>query len=207
LIKSLKKELMKKLLLVMAAIFIVAVSNAQLPGISFGPKIGVNLDQVTTNLSTINDKMKTGYDLGVFLRLGGKCYFQPELLYSTSGVNFSNIPIGSPSKIDLKSINVPLMFGARLINLKVVNVRILGGPIASFLVNKQVDYNGVASSTKTVSFNNAKWGAQVGAGVDVLMFTLDVRYKIDFNRNVTQQANDFSWDKQAVNVTLGWKLF
>jgi len=39
------------------------------------------------------------------------------------------------------------------------------------------------------------------------MFTLDVRYNVDFNRNVTQQANDFSWNKQAVNVSLGWKLF
>ena len=191
----------------MAAMFIVAVSNAQLPGISFGPKIGVNLDKVTTNLSTINDKMKTGYDLGVFLRIGGKCYFQPELLYSTSGVNFSNAPIGSPSKIDLKSINVPLMFGARLINLKVVNLRILGGPIASFPVNKKVDYNGIASTTREITYKDAKWGAQIGAGVDVLMFTFDVRYNLDFNRNVSQQANDFSWDKQAVNFTLGWKLF
>ena len=198
---------MKKLLVVIAAMFIVAVSNAQLPGISFGPKIGVNLDKVTTNVSTVTDKMKTGYDLGVFLRVGGKCYFQPELLYSTSGVNFSNAPIGSPSKIDLKSINVPLMFGARLLNLKIVNVRVLGGPIASFLVDKQVDYNGVATATKTVSFKDAKWGAQFGAGVDVLMFTLDVRYNLDFNRNVSQQANEFSWDKQAVNVSLGWKLF
>jgi hypothetical protein len=200
---------MKKLLLVLAAMFIVAVSNAQLPGISFGPKIGVNLDKVTTNLSRINDKMKTGYDLGVFLRIGGKCYFQPELLYSTSGVNFSNVPVGSgsPSKIDLKSINVPLMFGARLINLKIVNVRILGGPIASFPVNKKVDYEGVPSSTQKVTYKDAKWGAQFGAGVDVLMFTFDVRYNVDFNRNVTQQANDFSWNKQAVNFTLGWKLF
>ena len=199
---------MKKLLLVLAAMCIVAVSNAQLPGISFGPKIGVNMSQLTTSPgSAISDQLKTGYDLGVFLRVGGKCYFQPELLYSTSGVNFSNVPIGSPSKIDLKSINVPLMFGARLINLKVVNVRILGGPVASFLVDKKVDYNGVASSTKSISFNDSKWGLQVGAGVDVLMFSLDVRYNMDFNKQMSQQVSDFDWKKQAVTVSLGWKLF
>jgi len=199
---------MKKLLLVLAAMCIVAVSNAQLPGISFGPKIGVNLAQVTTNVGSITDQMKTGYDLGFFLRFGGKCYFQPELLYSSSGVTFSGIiPGGSPSDIKLKSINVPLMFGARLLNLKIVNVRVLGGPIASFIVNKDVTYNGVMDQTKEVSLNNAKWGFQVGAGVDVLMFTLDLRYNVDFNKQFSKQVNGFDWKSQPVNLTLGWKLF
>ena len=187
---------------------IVAISNAQVPGFSFGPKIGVNLSQVTTNVSTITDKMKTGYDLGAFMRIGGKCYFQPELLYSTNGVKFPNAPGGSANDITLKSINVPLMFGARLINLKVVNVRVLGGPVASFLMDKKVGYNDIGGVTrKEVSINNAKWGVQFGAGVDVLMFTLDVRYNYDFNKQISQQANEFEWNKQAVNVTLGWKLF
>jgi hypothetical protein len=199
---------MKKLLLVIAAMCIVAISNAQVLGFSFGPKIGVNLSQVTTNVSTITDQMKTGYDLGAFMRFGGKCYFQPELLYSTSGVKFPSAPGGSANDISLKSINVPLMFGARLINLKVVNVRVLGGPIASFLIDKTVNYNDVGGVTrKEVSINNAKWGVQFGAGVDVLMFTLDVRYNYDFNKQISQQANEFEWNKQAVNVTLGWKLF
>jgi hypothetical protein len=198
---------MKKLLLIMAAMFIVAVSNAQLPGISFGPKIGVNMSQVSLNSSAYTDQMKAGYDLGVFLRLGGKCYFQPELLYSTSGVKFPTSPNGSPNEINLKSINVPMMFGARLLNLKIINVRVLGGPIASFLVDKKVDYNGTVNQTKAIAFKDAKWGVQFGAGIDVLMFTLDVRYNYDLNKQMSQQANDFTWDKQAVNVSLGWKLF
>jgi hypothetical protein len=199
---------MKKLLLVMAAMFIVAISNAQLPGISFGPKIGVNLSQVTTNVGSITDQMKTGYDLGVFLRLGGKCYFQPELLYSTSGVKFNGVPSGSANNIDLKSINVPLMFGARLLNLKIVNVRVLGGPIASFLIDKKVSYNTIGTTTQQdVSLNNAKWGVQAGVGVDVLMFTLDVRYNVDLNKQYKQQVNGFDWKSAPVNVTLGWKLF
>ena len=198
---------MKKLFLVFAIMSIVAISNAQVPGFSFGPKVGVNLSNVTTNLSTITDQMKTGYDLGVFMRFGGKCYFQPELLYSTNGVKFTGAATGSPTEIKLNSINVPLMFGARLLNLKVVNVRVLGGPIASFLVDKQVTYNGAFAQTKEVSIKDAKWGVQFGAGVDVLMFTLDVRYNYDLNKQISQQANDFEWNKQAVNVTLGWKLF
>ncbi len=196
---------MKKLLLVLAALCIVAVSNAQ---ISFGPKIGVNLSSMTTSPGVaISDQLKTGYDLGVFLRIGTKGYFQPEFLYSTSGVKFSNVPVGSPTDITLHNINVPMMFGARLINLKVANVRVLAGPVATFLVNKSVDYNGAVDATKEISFKNSKWGLQAGVGVDILMFTLDVRYNFDFNKQITQQANDFDWSKQAVNVSLGWKLF
>ena len=196
---------MKKLLLILAALCIVSVSNAQ---ISFGPKIGVNLSSMTTSPGVaISDQLKTGYDLGAFLRIGSKCYFQPELLYSTSGVKFSNVPVGSPSNIDLHSINVPLMFGARLVNLKVANIRVLGGPVASFLVDKSVDYNGAASATKEISFKDSKWGLQAGVGVDILMFTLDVRYNFDFNKQVSQQISDFDWSRQAVNISLGWKLF
>ena len=196
---------MKKLILVMTAMCIVAISNAQVPGFTFGPKIGVNLSHVTTSSSAITDQMKTGYDLGVFARFGGSCYFQPELLYATRGVKFTNA--NATTDINLKSINVPLMFGARLINLKVVNVRVLGGPIASFLIDKKVDYSGAVNSTRELSIKDAKWGVQFGAGVDVLMFTLDVRYNLDLNKQIEQQANEFKWDKQAVNVTLGWKLF
>ena len=39
------------------------------------------------------------------------------------------------------------------------------------------------------------------------MFSLDVRYNYDFNKQLEQQANEFEWSKQAVNVSLGWKLF
>jgi hypothetical protein len=202
---------MKKLLLVLAAMCIVAVSNAQ---ISFGPKIGVNLSSMTASPGVaISDQMKAGYDLGAFLRIGTKCYFQPELLYSTSGVKFSNAPIGAPTDISLHNINVPLMFGARILNLKVANVRVLGGPVATFLVDKSVNYNGFVDETKAINIKDSKWGLQVGAGVDVLMFSLDVRYNFDFNKqitqnkSVTQQVSDFDWSKQAVTVSLGWKLF
>ena len=198
---------MKKILLVIAALGIVAVSNAQVPGFSFGPKIGVNMSQFPSNATSVKDQLKTGYDLGVFMRLGGKCYFQPELLYATRGVTFTDVPTSNTTEIKLKSINVPLMFGARLINLKVINLRVLGGPVASFVTDKTVNYSGTVTATRELSIKDAKWGVQFGAGVDVLMFTLDVRYNYDLNKQITQNANDFKWDKQAINITLGWKLF
>ncbi|NWJ51896.1 MAG: PorT family protein [Bacteroidetes bacterium] len=195
---------MKKLLFVLAALLITGAANAQF---SFGPKIGVNLSQVTTNLNTINDQMKTGLQIGAFVRVGSKVYLQPEFLYSTGGVKLSNVPIGSPTNINVKSIDVPLMLGTRVINLKVANLRLMAGPVASFIVDKQVDYNGAVTATKEVSIKNANWKAQFGAGLDILMFSLDVRYSYDLNNSMEQQAKEFNWEKNSVNVTLGWKLF
>lgn len=195
---------MKKLLFFLTALLMTGAVNAQF---SFGPKIGVNLSQVTTNISTINDEMKTGLQIGAFARIGSKVYLQPELLYSTRGVKFSNVPVGSPTDISLKSIDVPLMVGTRIINLKVANVRLMAGPVASFVINKSVDYNGAAIATKQMSIKDASWKAQFGAGVDVLMFSLDVRYSYDLNSTMDQQIKDFNWEKNSVNVTLGWKLF
>jgi hypothetical protein len=199
-----KSTIMKKVLFFLTALLISGAVNAQF---SFGPKIGVNLDQVTTNLNTINDKMKSGLQIGAYVRLGSKVYLQPELLYSTGGVKLSNVPVGSPSDIKLNSIDVPLLLGTKIVNLKVFNLRLMAGPVASFMVDKKVDYNGTVDATKEVSIKNANWKAQFGAGIDVLMFTLDVRYSYYLNKPLDQQANQFAWNKNSVNVTLGWKLF
>lgn len=51
------------------------------------------------------------------------------------------------------------------------------------------------------------WGLNVGAGIDVLMFTLDVRYQMGLNEVIEKVNNfDFNSKNNVFCVSLGWKI-
>ena len=66
---------------------------------------------------------------------------------------------------------------------------------------------------KEADIEDMLWSLQVGAGVDVLMFTLDVRYNIGLNNVINDielpDGTPVTFDSKAsgFNVSLGWKIF
>jgi len=59
--------------------------------------------------------------------------------------------------------------------------------------------------------SDANWAFQIGAGVDALMFTLDVRYQIGltnlYEGNLPERFDISDIKNNAFLVTLGWKIF
>ena len=101
--------------------------------------------------------------------------------------------------IKLNSIQVPLSVGWRLINLKVVNIRIMGGVTANFITHVEIDNDPPTGSDYWITkddFKNVQWQWQLGAGVDVFMFALDVKYfggiNDIMNTDITVDAQNFS---------------
>jgi hypothetical protein len=108
---------------------------------------GINSNRVTTGtlsgsnsytFSDLKSDASMGYHLGAFARVGGKKLFlQPEVLYSvkkgSTSLNFSanneNYPF--TQELDLKAVQIPLLLGYKLINLKVASLRIFTGPAMS----------------------------------------------------------------------------
>lgn len=200
---------MRKGLLVILMLLVTGVAYSQF---SIGPKLGVNVAKLTTdmdnNLEVVKESSKTGFQFGAFARIGGKVYLQPEILWSTKGGIVEVATSGSQGKLDTKltSIDIPVFVGYKLIKLPLAgNLRVYGGPIASFVTSttiKDASLPGFEDYKST--YKNAIWSLGLGAGVDVLMFTLDVRYEIGLSNasdtdNVTQKSNVF-------NVSLGWKI-
>ena len=204
---------MKKITLLLAAVMMSAVMYGQF---HIGPQIGYTTSNLTTNGTDIQSSMHNNFLVGVFARIGNKVYLQPELNYITQGNTFQFSHGTIQQKVDLKSIQVPLSLGFQLLNLKVVKLRVFAGVAANFVVNKDVSpaegVNVTGDYLTADNFKNANYQYQFGAGVDVLMLTLDVKYYggiSDFtNGSMAYSGSSISSAKaNAFVVTLGWKIF
>jgi len=206
---------MKKIILALVLFLILATgtSYGQL-NIKIGPKVGFNASQLHTNLDSISSQFKSGFQFGIFVRLGKKVYLQPELYYTTEGGVFKSNASSInqwEQNIKLGSLDVPVLIGVSFINSELLNVRILAGPVASFIVNKKISETGVTGPIQDANIKNVNWYIQAGAGVDIWKFTLDVRYQIGLNKMIS----DVDFQNKTVNlntsnnvwvVSLGFKF-
>ncbi len=207
---------MKKLFILVVAVLSSALSYGQL---HFGPQVGFAASNLTLNVDNIENNLKSNFLIGAFVRMGKKIYVQPEVNYYTQGSVFKTPAIGSLSpleqEISLKSLQVPVNLGWRMINLEIVNIRLFGGAVANFILDKQVtttsgnpdDYE---NALVPEDFQDINWQFDVGVGVDVLMFAVDVKYV----GGISNVLNDVKFDGTTVSsksnlcvVTLGWKIF
>jgi len=175
---------------------------------TIGPKVGYNASKLSTDLDTISSGFKSGFQIGVFVRIGKKFYVQPELYYTTQGGVFESNTNNWQQKVNIGSLDLPLLVGFKMLNAKVVNLRILAGPMASFVVNKSVkDAGGILGPIENADLSTINWAIQLGAGLDVLFMTLDVRYQIGLNNIIKDINNATINSKNNVwVVSLGFKI-
>ena len=198
---------MKKILAITLLMLSAILTEAQVPGFNIGPKIGYNTRKLPTDKSDIKSSADGAIQFGLFARIGKKLYLQPEVNYVVKGGTiYKN---GSTNvKIKLNSITVPLLVGYKLVDFKAFNIRLMGGPTASFIINKNVPVGQLQSNFPVKSKNDIKdaiWSLQVGGGVDVLNVTVDVRYEIGIN-NIYQGTEDFKMRNNLLNISAGWKF-
>lgn len=217
-----------RLLSIIFIIFLLFLNTvkAQLP-VTAGVKMGFNSSKMITeitNVSDIVDQTKIGYLAGVYFRINiHKFYIQPEIYYCQKGGDMQYITT-TPSHYSvftqqsiLNTIDVPLLFGLKLLDIKVANLRLMLGPVFSYATNKNIDYqiNGINKNIVQIStteytpsadnIKNTNWGLQAGIGLDVLRFTFDVKYEWGLN-NISN--NPFMNAKpRMLNVSLGMILF
>ena len=198
---------MKKYLTILA---LVLFSTFVFGQFTVGPKVGYNASKLSTNIDTISSNFKSGFSIGAFVRIGKRFYFQPEIYYTTQGGVFEGNTSTSnwKQKVNIGSLDIPALVGFKLIKSKVVNLRILAGPLASFVVNKSVkDAGGILGPIESASINSINWAIQAGAGLDVLFLTLDVRYQIGLNNLIKTVENTEINSKNSVwVVSLGFKI-
>jgi len=221
---------MKKLIIAAALLLTVSYASAQL---NFGIKAGYNsslgindLGSVTSgsyNYKSAKAELSNGFQAGAFLRLGfNKLYFQPELLYAMGKKNYNMTVTNSDNSIagtfdknvKVSTVDVPLLLGFKVLDLKLANVRVFAGPKLRFNAGSTLDYNNI----KGGGFNTAdlqkdvkaaQLGLEAGFGVDVLMLSLDFRYQV-INDMYQTKLSSVTIDNIPANtfvISLGWKIF
>ena len=226
---------MKKLLL--AATLFAFTSSVFAQTFNIGLKAGINSQKITTDspnisgytFSNFKSDVKMGYNIGGFARLGfNKVYIQPELLYSdrkgNTDLNITNssntfetgLTTGLYSQsVDVKSIQVPLLLGYKLLDLKLASVRVFTGPAMSIILNnssmKLTSAGGGAVNPNLYNpdtFKSNVWNWQLGGGVDVGPLVLDVRYEWGLTNVSTGDVSKVGFVNKGNTLTfsLGFKL-
>jgi hypothetical protein len=209
---------MNKKLLILIFVLCVAKLNISQAQFTLGIRGGVNLAQLKTDFKSqsFGDNLqqsldtKLGYVGGIYARIGSKFFIQPELIFSAKGGSINVLKTGSTTQtfdIEYTNFDIPLLLG-----YKFGPIRINAGPMASFKVSS----NGLDDALKTYSsnvgesFKNAAYGYQVGGGVDVGSFSVDLRYEGSLSEvtivDLTNKVN-FSQKGNLWQLTLGLKLF
>ena len=212
---------MKQLLSICLILIIPSGLLAQGP-ISFGPKIGWNSNKLTTDYTAYIEDMRDGAHGGIFFSLYmNRVYLQPEAYFSLRRGELDatlDDPMGSNTKVNisqevtLTTIDIPILLGFKLIDLKLIRFRIWGGPVASYMLNKKyrLNINGENESSRInrSDFKDATWAGQVGAGMDLLFLTLDVGYEFGLQDFLTiESMDDFAFRNNMWFISLGWRLF
>lgn len=224
---------MKKILA--SVLFIALCFSLSAQTFNFGIKGGINSQKIiggeNTGGYTFSDlraDSKAGYHVGVFARMGGKrLYLQPECLYSVKkssyGMNWAidgiqELTYSSQTfdqTFDLKSIQVPLLLGLKLINLKVVSLRVFTGPAMSVILkDSQIKLSDSGSPVVDPTlydpkyFKNNVWDWQAGGGLDIGNLVLDVRYEWGLT-NITEtnpQKISFNNKGNTFTFSVGFKF-
>ena len=241
---------MKKTFLILAALLIMGSSAFALGdiNIAIGPKVGYQTAKLSYQKSDIKAGFANSFTVGLFGRIEiGGLYVQPEVLWFKSSNAFDmtidkenasflglNYPNGLQFTMTRNAMNiqVPVLIGYKF-DLGILSIRPQAGPTANFVIPAKTVIQKSASIDGQAEFpealNNADfdtksiaWGVQVGLGVDLFGFTLDVNYNIGvskiFGADVIQGlspelANKIDLgniDKTKQNmfmVTVGYKLF
>ncbi|MBS2097868.1 porin family protein [Carboxylicivirga linearis] len=169
---------MKKLIVITALLGIIATTNAQ-DRIAIGLKAGfnstkLNLSDVPSEVEVKNEA-KSGFLIGAYgkLRLTESFSIQPELYYAKKTSELSVIDGADSESIDgtFHTWDVPILANLQILDLSVVKVYGIAGPVASFIAKTKTDI------PEWDDFKSTNWTFQAGAGVEVWRLTADVRYE------------------------------
>ena len=195
---------MKKYLLSVALLVAVCISaKAQF---NLGIKGGVNFSQISTD--NVKESTVAGYQAGLFARLGGALYLQPEVYVSSCGGKFdfqsNNTTASASGKVTFTNLNVPLLLGHSF-GSKDLNFRLMVGPVYSYALskNQNFDDNVNGAYQDFGKYNNSTLGFQAGGGVDIGAVTADLRYEgglTKINPNYGQRQNLWA-------LSVGFKFF
>lgn len=177
------------------------------------------------NGQVLKDNLTESYDtrkgsvFGIYTRIGNKFYFGPELYVATKGgtIDLTKTDPNNPAspkilqsiRVSYTNIDLPLLVGYRMLKI----FRITAGPVASFNVGSNQN---LAEALKFYSQNNindsfksASYSYQIGAGVDILRFGLDVRHENSLTEVSNIKLGDQNFQPKAKGwlVTLNYRLF
>ena len=191
---------MKKYLLSVA--FLIAVCIGAKAQVSLGIKGGVNFSKINTD--NFNESTRTGYQAGIFARIGNAFYLQPEVYLSSTGGKFTTTDGNFNADVKFTNLSVPLLLGHSF-GSKNLNFRLMVGPVYTHVLNtdKSFSDNANAAINDFGHYSDGTLGFQAGGGVDLGPITADLRYE----GGLSKINPDFGQRQNLWALSVGFKFF
>lgn len=198
---------MKKipLLLISAALLYGKVSAQTLPSFQFGVKAGTNLTSFSPSkgAGNLGGDNQAGYFGGIWATMGAVgVHFQPELYFAAKDFTL-NADDGNKDKVRVRSLDLPLLVGTRIGALG-FGAHFNTGPVFSYAISKDQTFSTDVAKVFSLDLKSANFAWQVGAGIDVKRFSLDLRYEAGLNSIST--ANGGSTHINLFELGLAYRL-
>jgi hypothetical protein len=196
---------MKRLLTLIVFLLSAQILSAQ---VELGLKGGYTAARLSADPDTVKTSFGSGFHVGGFARIGKKFFLQPEFCYTLQTDKLTGEVTGWGQKVTIGSLDIPVLAGYRFLNAKAVKLRVMAGPVASFVVNRNVkELEDVPGPLKGADINNVNWGIQAGAGADILFLTFDIRYQFGLN-NLIKEVGTSSWNSKNSQwiISVGFRI-
>lgn len=184
-----KKTIIRLIILIMCAMLIPLSIIAQ--DIKAGVKGGVNFSNFASLENVEDQRMRTGFHVGVFAQLPILDGFaiQPEILYNTKGTKATyDVGIAEGDvNFNLNYIDIPVLAVFKL--GESANIHI--GPYVGFLLNSNIDADAVGEFDGEDSFKTLDFGLAGGFALDFETLSVGTRYNLGLtkiNEGITSDA-------------------
>ncbi|PLW99358.1 MAG: hypothetical protein C0593_03365 [Marinilabiliales bacterium] len=139
-----------------------------------------------------------GYQGGVHVRIGKKTFFETGVQWLQSKTEFQSTVdnIIYSDIISVSQLRIPAYLGKRIIKLGIVDLRVNTGPTMR-IVSEVLDND---YHIHKEYFNEAVWSWDFGAGLDILVFSLDVNYELGLSEMISGVSGT---QNDILNITLG----
>jgi hypothetical protein len=164
---------MKKILtysFLLSLVFLPGIALAQL---DIKPAIGINITDFSEDPESGETSGKVGWQIGGTVVMGDKLYGEGGIFWTYKSTEYKSNDNQITFNTEISGIRIPAMIGYKLLSKEntLIGVRAFGG--ASVLIVTTVD----ALELTKDDFNTASWGVFLGAGVDISMFFVDLKYE------------------------------
>ena len=208
----------KKILLFSSALLLLTIAmspNAQaLSPIRFGIKAGIQTQSLKMDGLRWSDLSKSnnfGYQLGAMIQVPlGPVYLQPEIVYNSARFNLNGNLLYSDGGIEQQDVRAKYAVNTVqlpvLVGIKIIFLSVFAGTTLNLLTDTS-NKSGKQGVTFNSSVNKSSVAFQVGAGVEIGKFNIDIRYDGQFKRPT--QTFTFGTDQPAQTVKTkmnNWQL-
>lgn len=166
---------------------------------------GANISNYTMQAGEVEAEGRLGYQVGAFLRYGGRLYLQSGLTFFSLNSSLRDLTPGlglnNQDKVNTRILQLPVMAGLNLLNFRrqTAKLHLRAGPAFSMLTSVKENDLGMTKD----DFQNIWLNAVVEAGVEVWFFTLDAGYQWGLNNAFSNRVDG---RKNMATLSLGLKF-